>query len=74
MSWEFPKIGYPNIVPKNSRILIIRTPKYRKLPVEVVAQLDFPGLGLWVSCLSFQVEGLGFQALGFRVQFSALKV
>ena len=25
--WEFPKIGDPNIVPQNSRILIIRTPQ-----------------------------------------------
>ena len=25
--WEFPKIGDPNIVPLNSRILTIRTPK-----------------------------------------------
>ena len=25
--WEFPKIGDPNIVPVNGRILIIRTPK-----------------------------------------------
>ena len=25
--WEFPKIGDPKIVPRNCRILIIRTPK-----------------------------------------------
>ena len=35
--WEFPKIGDPNIVTVNSRILIIRTrkqgiPNFRKLP------------------------------------------
>ena len=27
INWEFPKIGDPNIVTVNSRILIIRTPK-----------------------------------------------
>ena len=37
LRWEFPKIGDPNLVPYNSRILIIRTPKiryphFRKLP------------------------------------------
>ena len=26
-TWEFPKIGDPNRVPLNSRILTIRTPK-----------------------------------------------
>ena len=26
---EFPKIGDPNIIPKNSRSLIVRTPKIR---------------------------------------------
>ena len=31
--WEFPKIGEPNIVPLNSRILIIRTPQIRYPPI-----------------------------------------
>ena len=29
LMWEFPKIGDPNIVPLNSRILTIRTPQIR---------------------------------------------
>ena len=33
LMWEFPKIGDPNIVPLNSRILTIRTPPNKVPPI-----------------------------------------